>query len=73
MLMRIAEHIDNSSSDLKKWFLSSHQEVLDMLREEEEREQERKEKDSNSSVLERSVLYETVKPVTACVVVCTYM
>ena len=55
MLMRIAEHVDNSSSDLKKWFLSSHQEVLDMLREEEEREQERKEKDSNSSVLERSV------------------
>ena len=38
-----------------------------------EREQERKEKDSNSSVLEMSVLYETVKSVTACVVVCVYI
>lgn len=33
MLMRIAEHLDTSSSDLREWFLNSKEEILDMLAE----------------------------------------
>lgn len=33
MLMRIAEHLDTGSSDLREWFLNCREEILDMLAE----------------------------------------
>ena len=55
MLMRIADHVDNGSPVVREWFVSSRQEVLDMLSEEKEIEKARKEMQNTSQVLERSL------------------
>ncbi len=53
--MRIADHVDNGSPVVREWFVSSRQEVLDMLSEEKEIEKARKEMQNTSQVLERSL------------------
>ena len=53
MLMRIADHVDNGSPVVREWFISSQQEILDMLSEEKDREKAQKEMQSTSQVLER--------------------
>lgn len=54
MLMRIADHIDNGSSDIRDWFLSSHDLVLDMLVDEQHREKMMDQRTDESRALERS-------------------
>ena len=56
MLMRIADNVDNGTPAIREWFLSTRQEILDMLAEEKDKERAEKERCSNSTMLKRSIV-----------------